>query len=354
MLRRKCLIFAVLALALMLTACDIGKQAQQGSDTEVVLSDENKKDPGAEEDDDDDDDDTLEKPAEELRIDVKAAVVGDCTGIGFAPIMGWGEKDKNHEKYSLSVAQTADEAAQMLKDGSADIAILPLSTAVDVYNTDRNIAVLATNTFNNMYFATLDDTITEKVNLSGMNVSYSDDQSLTSAAAKKLITASGATPVPVESNEAIQAGLIDGSIQLAVVPEPYITLAKMSNDDVEMGPDVTEIWADISDSDIISSVLVAKRSFADENAASMGYIIDDFRQSVNTVIHGVPKTLEWSSEFNIVPDKSLAVSTMKNCNYNFTSGSEMRAAIKKFLKANADAVPEDMTDDGFYFVSTTE
>ncbi len=337
--------------ALMLSACDMGENdnVQQGSDVEVVLKDENQEEPDTDEDDDEEEDDVLQKPAEELRIDVRAVVVGDCTGIGMAPIMGWGEKDKNHEKYTLTVKTTADEAAQELRGGNADIAILPLTKAIEMYSENKDVVVLATNTFNNIYIATLDSNITEKSNLSGQTIAYCSDNSLTAGVAQKIIASCGATAQAVDSNETIRAGLVDGSIQLAVVPEPYITLAKMDNDNVEMGPDVAAIWSESNECDIISSVLVARSDFIDRNRDSIEYIVDDFRQSVNTVIHGVPKTLDWSAEFNIVTDKSLAVSSMKNCNYTFMSGGEMRGAIKKFLRTNKDVISEDMTDNGFYF-----
>ena len=353
MLKEKRLIIAVLVLAALMTACsknNAGEEGSSGSSNEIVLSNDNKEEPNIDEDEEDEEEDVLEKPDEELRIDVKAAVVGDCTGIGFAPIMGWGEKDKNHEKYTLTVAKTADEVCELVKNGEADVAILPLDKAIELYRADKSVEVLATNTYNNIYIADTTDSRKTKADLAGQAVYVADDGSLLVNVAKTVITSSGAQVQTMADNEEIRKALSEGTVNLAAVAEPYITLAKMKNDDIEMGPDVSEIWKEDHVSDIISSVLVARRDFVEENKDSVIYIIDDFKQSVNTVIHGVTKTLEWTTSFKIVEDKGLAISTMKNCNYNFTEGMEMRAAVESFLEDNKDFIGE-LPEDDFYYTA---
>ena len=352
MFKEKRLIVAMLVFAALFSGCSKNNAEPEqptGSDNEIVLSNDNKEEPNIDEDDEDEDeDDMLEKPDEELRIDVKAAVVGDCTGIGFAPIMGWGEKDKNHERYTLNVAKTADEVCGLLKSGEADVAIIPLDKAVELYRSDNNITILATNTYNNIYIADVTALRSEKADLAGQAVYVADDGSLTSNVAKTVIQKSAAQVQTMPDNEAVKAALAEGSINLAAVPEPYITLAKMDNENIEMGPDVAEIWKEDHASEIISSVLVARKDFIEANKDSMIYILDDFKQSVNTVIHGVTKTLEWTTGFKIVEDKGLAISTMKNCNYNFTEGMEMRAAVESFLDDNKDVVGE-LPEEDFYY-----
>ena len=349
MLRKRFLISAaVISIAVMFSAC--GKQEpqdQQGSsDNEIVLSNDNKEDP------DDEESDVLEKPDEASRINVKAVVVGDCTGIGFAPIMGWGEKDKNHEKYELTVKETPEEAAAELESGNADVAILPLDTAVRLYNEKKDIVMLATNTFNNIHIADLSGEVTKKSELSGKTVAYADDGSLTASAAKQMLEKCGAAASAMDSNESIEKKLADGSIQLAIVPEPYITIAKFDNDDIQLGPDVTDLWSDVdANSEIISSVLVARKDFVENNKDSMIYILDDFRQSVNTVIYGITKTLDYAANFNIMTDKSLAVSTMRNCGYNFTEGVEMWTTAENFISANSDVFDGQLPDKDFYYVT---
>ena len=349
MLRRK-ILPALLAIAMLAAACGKNKpepevQAPEESSSinEIVLSDENKEDP------DDNEDDTLQKPDEAARINVKAAVTGDCTGIGFAPIMGWGEKDKNHEKYELTVKPTVEETAAVLESGEADVAILPLDTAVKMYNKDGNVVLLATNTYNNIYIADLTGEVREKADLNGKTVTFADDGSLSASVAKKVLEKAGALTASVGDSEALQAGLANSSIQIAISPEPYITRAKLKHDSIELGPDVGELWSDVDGSDIVSSVLVARKDFVESNGDSMIYILDDFRQSVNTVIYGVTKTLDYSSRFNIVPDKSEAISSMKNCNFTFTEGEDMQQAVEAFLNANGDAVSA-MPGADFYYI----
>ena len=349
MLKRK-ILPALLAVALFSTACgkntpepEVKAPEESSSVNEIVLSDENKENPDGNEDD------TLQKPDEAARINVKAAVIGDCTGIGFAPIMGWGEKDKNHEKYELTVKPTAEETAAVLESGEADVAILPLDTAVKLYNKNGKVVLLATNTYNNIYIADLSGEIDEKSKLEGKTVTFADDGSLSASVAKKVLEKAGASTSSVADNEALQAGLADASIQLAIAPEPYITRAKFQNDDIELGPDVAQLWSDVDSCDIISSVLVARKDFVENNKDSMIYILDDFKQSVNTVIYGVSKTLDYSSRFNIVPDKSEAISSMKNCNFTFTEGEDMRQAVEAFLNANSDA-GLSVPDSDFYYI----
>ena len=164
-----------------------------------------------------------------------------------------------------------------------------------------------------------------------------------------MLEKSGASTASVADNEALQAGLANASIQLAIAPEPYITRAKFQNNDIELGPDVAQLWSEVDGCDIVSSVLVARKDFVENNKDSMIYILDDFKQSVNTVIYGVSKTLEYSSKFNIVPDKSEAISSMKNCNFTFSEGSDMQQAVEAFLNANSDAV-SSMPGSDFYYI----
>lgn len=348
----------ILAFIALTTACGKPQSPKQNTGShksEIVLDSDNKEEPGETDTDtteeDDEEEERIEKPAEDKRIEVKAVVLNNCTGIGFAPVMGWNAKDKSNEKYTLEVVENGDKIAEKLKDGSADVALMPLTDAVKLYNSDKNIVILATNTYNNMYIADTTGKLTNKTDLNGAEIAYADDGSLTSCVAKKIIENCKAQGKPYASNEEIQAGLIDGSIVSAIVPEPYITLAKMSNDAVEMGPEIPELWSAVDKSEIISSVFVARREFVQNNADSIPYIMDDFSQSVNTVKNAVTKTLEWSEEANIVPDRSLAVSTMKNCDFRCNTGSEMRLATDNFLFANKDMFSEEVPDYGLYYVN---
>ena len=218
-----------------------------------------------------------ETPAEES-VNVRVAALKGPTAMGmvklmsdYAPVEEALEDKENvvtaggGNTYEFTLAASADEVSPKLMQGELDIACVPANLASVLYNrTDGGIVTLAVNTLGVLYIVENGNSVQSMADLAGRTIVASGKGSTPEYALRYLLTENGIDPdtgVTIdwksEHSECV-ASLASGAATIAMLPQPFVTVAQTQLPDLRVALDLTEEWDALDNgSALLTGVVVA-------------------------------------------------------------------------------------------------
>lgn len=302
------------------------------------------------------------KKEEVAPADMNIAVMTGPTAIGLVKVMSDAEAGTAANNYNFSVYGTPDEITTGLIKGELDAACVPSNLASVLYNkTEGEIVTAAINTLGVLYIVEAGDTIQSVQDLKGKTI-YSTGQGTTPEyTLRYLLTESGIDPdtdVTIEyKSEAaeVTTALAEATNAVAMLPQPYVTVAMTGNENLRIALSVTEEWEKLNeDSTVVTGVLVARKSYIEENEAAFNKFLEEYEASATYVNENVDAAADLVEHFNIFK-AAIAKKAIPYCNVTFIAGEEMKPLISSYLQVlfdqKAQAVGGAMPADDFYYQS---
>ncbi|MGL5414097.1 MAG: ABC transporter substrate-binding protein [Clostridium sp.] len=289
-----------------------------------------------------------EKEGSKLKI---AALKGP-TAMGMVNLI---EKDK----YDVEILGSPDEIMPRLIKGDIDIASIPANLGANLYNkTNGEIGVLAINTLGVLYIVDNSDTIKCIEDLEGKTI-YSSGKGATPEYVLNYILEKNNLKDKVnieyksEHTECLSA-LLKNKDSIAMLPEPFVTGAKLQNKKINVVLDINEEWKKISNGDeLITGVLVGKKDVLEKRKKEVLDLIDKYKTSVDFTNNNVEEAAVLIEKNNIIK-KEIAIESIENCNIVCITGDEMKAKLESYLEIlndkNPKAVGGKLPNEDFYFV----
>lgn len=313
-----------------------------------------------------------ETPAEES-VNVRVAALKGPTAMGmvklmsdYAPVEEALEDKENvvtaggGNTYEFTLASSADEVSPKLMQGELDIACVPANLASVLYNrTDGGIVTLAVNTLGVLYIVENGNSVQSMADLAGRTIVASGKGSTPEYALRYLLTENGIDPdtgVTIdwksEHSECV-AALASGQASIALLPQPFVTVAQSKIDGLRMALDLTEEWDKLDNgSALITGVIVARSDFVEAHPAAVGSFLTAYAASVDWVNANTADAAALIGEYGIV-DAAVAEKALPYCNIVCITGAELLEKLPGYLFVlyNADpaAVGGAMPDNSFYF-----
>ena len=313
-----------------------------------------------------------ETPAEES-VNVRVAALKGPTAMGmvklmsdYAPVEEALEDKENvvtaggGNTYEFTLAASADEVSPKLMQGELDIACVPANLASVLYNrTDGGIVTLAVNTLGVLYIVENGNSVQSMADLAGRTIVASGKGSTPEYALRYLLTENGIDPdtgVTIdwksEHSECV-AALASGQASIALLPQPFVTVAQSKLEGLRMALDLTEEWDKLDNgSALITGVIVARSEFVEAHPAAVGSFLSAYAASVDWVNANTADAAALIGEYGIV-DAAVAEKALPYCNIVCITGAELLEKLPGYLSVlyNADpaAVGGAMPDNSFYF-----
>lgn len=253
--------------------------------------------------------------------------------------------------YETTVCDTEDEIAALLKDGGADIAVVPVDFAAKLYNeTSGAIQILAVNSLGFFHVIENGEKIQSVADLKGKTVYAAYQGTGYEAVINHILTENGVDPekdINLQSKAtATDAAKLadDGTAEVLILPEPYASKVLYNNKTCRKALDLNAEWNKISETPLAQTVVVARKEYIDANPDIIKEFMGFEKISINylkTNLYGAPVFLK---DNGYVENSVLATEVIAGCNFNFLSGEEMKAAVSKVL-----AVYGITVDDAFYY-----
>ena len=355
-----------LALLFSLAACEFGTDNPTGGPTQEATATV----PPTE--------DPSDEPANTSGLEpaIRLAVLSGPTGIGAARLLD--SADNNpislHASYKYAIYSDNSELVSGLTTGEIDIATMASNVAVNLYNKTRDVRIIAGGTLGVLHIleGSGGDSIHDLEDLRGKTV-WSAGQGanpeyilrhLLAQSGLEAVTGEDAVPddaggyvkiVFADAGE-IQAKLLSGDIQYAMLPVPAATAAIARGEGrVRAAIDVTEVWDELrSGSQLVMTAVVARGSFVEEHPELVDAFLADYEESIRYVINNLDAAAELVAGYGIAPSAAIAKQAIPQCHLVFLSGNEMVSAMSNYFLAlyaiDPASVGGSVPDDGIYYV----
>ena len=289
------------------------------------------------------------------------------TTMGMTKMMKDAEANNADETYTGNVYNvemfgTAAEINPLLIQGQLDVAAVPANVAATLYNkTAGEVQVVAVNTLGVLYMVQIGDEISSIRDLKGKTIYTTGKGTTPEYTLRYILSKNGIDPdkdVTVEyKSEATEVGALLAAAEgnmVAMLPQPYVTGVMAQNENVKVCLDMTEEWGKISDQQLITGTLVARKAFIEENKEAFGVFLADYAASTDYVTANVDEAAAWIAEYGIVAKEPLAKKALPQCNITCVTGAEMKALVENYCAVLADMNPASVGGavpaEDFYYV----
>ena len=307
--------------------------------------------------------DTAEPPAEEevTPASYKIAALKGPTAMGLVKLMSDAENGEvEGNEYTFTLAGAADEVTPALIKGELDMACVPANLASVLYNkTEGQIVTLAVNTLGVIYIVENGNAVQSMADLAGKTVVAAGKGSTPEYALRYLLQENGIDPdadVTIdwksEHSECV-AALASGSATIALLPQPFVTVAQTKLPDLRVALDLTEEWDALDNgSALLTGVVVARKAVVEENPGAVDAFLADYAASVEWVNSNTADAAQLIGDYGIV-DAAVAEKALPYCNIVCVTGSEMEAKLSGYIQVLFDAEPSSvggaLPEDDFYY-----
>ena len=283
------------------------------------------------------------------------------TAMGLVKLMKDSESgETTGNEYTFTLAGSADEVTPALIKGELDMACVPANLAAVLYGkTEGAVEVLAVNTLGVLYIVENGESVQSIADLKGQTVVAAGKGSTPEYALRYLLSENGIDPdndVTIdwksEHSECV-AALASGQATIALLPQPFVTVAQSKIEGLRMALDLTKEWDALDNgSSLITGVIVARREVVEENPAAVNEFLKEYAASVDYVNANTADAAVLIGEYGIV-DAAVAEKALPYCNIVCLTGEDLLEALPGYLEVlyNADpaAVGGEMPDNSFYF-----
>lgn len=261
--------------------------------------------------------------------------------------------------YSFEMQSQPDVIMSELVSGKLDIALLPANVAAVAYNkTNHGVSAIDINTLGVLYCVTGDENIKSVKDLAGKTVLSTGQGASPEYVLNYLLEKNGVTDCDVQfKSEAteIAALLKQDPAQIAILPQPFVTVATAQNDQLKVAFSLTDEWKSVSpDSKLLTGVTVVRNEVLENRAAEVDQFIADHQASTEKAATDVDATAELVAKYGIIAKASVAKKALPNCNIVAIAGDEMKTDLAGYLQVLFDANPKSvggtMPDDDFYYI----
>ncbi len=251
--------------------------------------------------------------------------------------------------YETNYYDTEAEIAGLIKNGGADMAVMPLDSAAKLYN-ETNGAIQLVSVLSSGYYHVLEKgkKINSVADLKGKTVYAAYQGTGFEAVAAHILKENGVDPEKIQfkaTDKDVALLTADGTAEILILPEPYASKVLNNEAEYRKALDLNAEWEKISGTPLAQTVVVARKEFINAKPE----IIDEFlslgKIAVNylrTNTYGAPVFLK---DKGFAETVDLATAMIPGINLNFLSGEEMKTAVGKVLEVCGITV-----DDAFYIV----
>lgn len=295
---------------------------------------------------------------EELEINV--SVLNGTTGFGAAKLMSDAKNGQTALNYKFTVEKDPEPITKGLINGSIDIAMLPTNAAATLYNkTNGGIRIAAVNTLGVLYLIVNGDnvSVTDISELEGKTV-YCPAQN-PAFIFEAVCRASGLVPgesITIDTSyakpEELRTAIVSGLVDIAVLPEPMVTIAKSANASLTTALDLTEIWEAIYPGTIMQGCVVVRTEWAEAHPKELEEFLVEYQNSVVFTTTNPAEASVMIAELGIFAQAKVAEKAIPSCNIEFIDGKEMSEGLaffyEKLFAVNPAAVGGKLPDSKIY------
>lgn len=262
--------------------------------------------------------------------------------------------------YDFTVEAAADAITPLLVKGELDMIAIPANVASIIYNNTKGaVQVLAINTLGVLYIVEKGLSIESVADLKGKTIYATGKGTTPEYSLRYLLTANGLDPdkdVAIEwKSEATEvvAHLANSDDGIAMLPQPFVTVAKSQIPELEVVLDLNEEWNKTENgSMMVTGVTIVRKAFAEEHPELIAAFLEEYKESAEYIVANPAEASAWV-EARIGVKAPIAEKAIPYCNINLISDNDMKAKLEGYLgilfEQNPKSIGGAMPADDFYY-----
>ena len=301
------------------------------------------------------------KPAQEAAAALRVGALKGPTSMGLVNLRKAAENGELTDTYTFTMVTDASELAASLAAGDVDIALIPANLAAVLYNkkTEKGIEVIDVNTLGVLYCVTGAEGISSVQDLAGKTVYLTGQGTTPEYSLRYLLDQAGVTDCALEfKSEATEVAALlaaDPSC-IAVLPQPFATVAMVQNGDLKEAFSLSESWDAVSGgSRMVTGVTVVRKAFLQEHPQAVERFLAAHADSAAKASSDPAGTAKLVAEYGIIEKEPVAQKALPKCAVSCITGAEMESALKGYLevlfRADPASVGGEVPDAGFYYAA---
>ncbi len=292
-------------------------------------------------------------------IDVNVMTMNGPTTMGITHFISENEAGNiNDNNYTFTIETLIDNVVASVVNGDTDIAAIPANVSSVLFNnTEGKIQVLGINTLGVLYIVENGNTISTIEELEGKTIFASGKGAVPEYTLNHILSQNDLIDkVTIEwksTQQEVVAALGASENAIAMLPQPFATVAQSTNDSIRTVLDLTEEWKKSgSEGSLVTGVVIANKEFASNNPTAIANFMQHYKTSVEYVNENIEEGAKLVVKYEIVPSESIAQTAIPLCNITLIEGDDMKATLSEYLQVLYDQNPTSIggtlpTDD-FY------
>ncbi|MBQ3667925.1 MAG: ABC transporter substrate-binding protein [Clostridia bacterium] len=289
---------------------------------------------------------------------VNVAALNGPTGMGMVKMM---KDEEGKDNYAFTLAGAADVIVPSFIKGEFDIVCVPANLASVLYNrTSGNVQVLAVNTLGVLYIVERGETVNSIEDVKGRTIYSAGKGATPEYALRYILSMNGIDPdtdvtIVFQSEHAeCLTSIINDPTALAMLPQPFVTVAQTKKDDVRVALDLTKEWDALdTDSGMLTGVVIARKDFVESNPDAVKSFMDQYAASVEYVNANTEEAAELIGSYEIVA-AAVAAKALPYCNIVCITGAEMQTLLGGYLavlaEQDASSIGGSLPNEDFYYI----
>ncbi len=292
-------------------------------------------------------------------VTVRIASLKGPTSMGIVKLMQDAEDGKTANDYEFTIAGSADEIVPKLIKGDYDIAAIPANLASTLWNrTNGEIQVVSLNTLCVLYIVAKGNEVNSVSDLKGKTIYATGKGSTPEYCLVRVLENNGlkvGTDVKLEwkSEPTEVVSLLSTSDGIAMLPQPYVTVAKNTVEGLEIKLSMNDEWNAVpSSGTFVTGVFAVRKEFAQKHPDAVADFAAEAAASATYANANIDETASLVEKYGIVK-AAVAKQAIPFCNIVYIDGSEMKTALDGFLGVlntmSPDSIGGKLPDASFYY-----
>jgi NitT/TauT family transport system substrate-binding protein len=261
---------------------------------------------------------------------------------------------------SVEALASGDLMAARFIAGEAKVGILPANVAAKIAASGKPIQLAAVTGLGMLSLLSSDPSITGISDLKGKSIAVAGQGAIPDYIFRKILSTYQIDPandVKLDYSLAypeIAQSLIAGRINLALIPEPFATMARQGNSNLVQVSDIQAEWEKAGgQGNYPITVLVVDAAFAKANPAAIKTIMDAVKDSIEWVKQNPAEAGTLVEKYDLGLKAAVVTVAIPRSNYAFMDAKAARPALtamyETLLEFAPDSIGGKLPDDSFYW-----
>ncbi|TXJ41049.1 ABC transporter substrate-binding protein [Brachyspira pilosicoli] len=258
----------------------------------------------------------------------------------------------DYKKININIINSPNNILASIIKGEADIAAVPANMASIIYNRGLDYKIVAVVSETKMFIVSSDkniksiDDLKNKTIYCGLKLSTPD---LMLQYLIKTQNIKGASINYSLGNLDLSKALASKNVDIAILPEPFLSSALLENKDINIVVDISKYTPPYP-----VAVLIAKKSFIENNNALLKEILDEYKKSTEYILNNKDKIEPLIKQTSILINAKAVVYGIDRIGITFYNDNNMKLKLNDYYNFiynfDKNLIGNKIPKDDFYYI----